>query len=963
MKIFTFFSILLLSTSLTFGQVISQFPYQENFDGNLVGWSASGAWALGTPGNKNYINRTFSAPNAWVTTLNGLYPDNSWSYLTTPRFNFSNKIPILSFRQMFDSESGYDGMRLEYRIGNGAWIIIPSSSTSQNWYNGSTGLLGNCWSGSIDRNNYILSEEVVLAVTGQNNVQFRFFFRSDGSVRRDGFAIDNFRIEVSRSDIEAIGIEGGYIGGNPSPGCQVPPDSLFLVLKNNLHLGIGSFPVEYQIGSNTRTIFANIGGLETKKIYLPPPYNFQNGLNNVRAWSNYIADIDNANDSASYAVTINNQVDLDLLRLISPSNGVVSCSGPRSDLRVEVRNLTFTDLNEVRVSYRFKDSTFTDTISSVVRPACAVGSYLHSFSKDLYFPSSGSYDISIWVDHVLDNNASNDTIRATLNYIENLPLPYLEDFNNSTAVDGTGNDKVGVLPIGWFGLHVGVRDTYTGVTDVGPSSDYGGQGNYINFFQQGSNFGILQSPCINIPNTSNDIFLDFRYFMDIRTSSPSGIIIDDINNSVRVSTQIPFAGQSNPEDPYASVKLNINSLKGLTVRVAFQSFADAGAFSVDYLRIYEVASTDLEVVNINSPSGSECGNQNDGSVTIQVDNVGFTSVSNFELCYQVNGNAEVCEVVSGGTINPTDQPISFTFAQKVDFSNPGNYGIKAYSKLATDGNTLNDTAQSLFKNSSALIPFNSEFDSSEIVHPSFVWEESTGQYRWVFTKGSTPSFNTGPLKDADDDDNGYYAYTESLIGSMTGEAAILSNDQCFDFNNTQTLILEYNYHMYGTSIDKLYLVLAGDSQNVIIDSLIGAQQSSSSDPWGKRKISLSNINMNQAFFSFVAVKGNGEQGDIAIDNFRVRDSTVTVNELLLEEDLTIFPIPTKNILHIQGPFLEQSKGLQYQLFDANGSLELEGISSNERTLSIDVSNFPAGIYFIRITNGFKWRSQKLIIQE
>ena len=59
---------------------------------------------------------------------------------------------------------------------------------------------------------------------------------------------------------------------------------------------------------------------------------------------------------------------------------------------------------------------------------------------------------------------------------------------------------MGVLPDGWEGFAVGVRNGPTGIADAGPQFDYSGNGNYITFLGNPGVTAELISPCIDIPN-------------------------------------------------------------------------------------------------------------------------------------------------------------------------------------------------------------------------------------------------------------------------------------------------------------------------------------------------------------------------------------------------------------------------------------------------------------------------------
>jgi hypothetical protein len=177
-------------------------PYFDDFDGTNPGWTATTGsvtttvWELGTP-SYGTTNSAYSPPNAWDVNLNTAYQPNASAYLTSPYFNFSNAVSaVLSFYQNRNTQTNFDGTRLEYSINNGPWQILGTTSTGTNWYNSSVAALGSSgWSGST--NGWIKSSiDLPADFNNQSLVQFRFFFASNASTQWDGFSIDDFEINV-----------------------------------------------------------------------------------------------------------------------------------------------------------------------------------------------------------------------------------------------------------------------------------------------------------------------------------------------------------------------------------------------------------------------------------------------------------------------------------------------------------------------------------------------------------------------------------------------------------------------------------------------------------------------------------------------------------------------------------------------------------------------------------------------
>ena len=77
----------------------------------------------------------------------------------------------------------------------------------------------------------------------------------------------------------------------------------------------------------------------------------------------------------------------------------------------------------------------------------------------------------------------------------------------------------------------------------------------------------------------------------------------------------------------------------------------------------------------------------------------------------------------------------------------------------------------------------------------------------------------------------------------------------------------------------------------------------------------------------------------------------------LRNTFSISPNPTSNNFYIENDFLEK---VNYQIFDASGRLMQEGSFFQQNNYEIDLSNFPQGIYFLKIQSGEYFGSEKVV---
>ena len=137
------------------------------------------------------------------------------------------------------------------------------------------------------------------------------------------------------------------------------------------------------------------------------------------------------------------------------------------------------------------------------------------------------------------------------------------------------------------------------------------------------------------------------------------------------------------------------------------------------------------------------------------------------------------------------------------------------------------------------------------------WTQDTSDnIDWVRKSGSTLSSNTGP---SNAHDGTHYIYIETSSGAM-GDRAVLTSPLLLPNDR----LLKFWYHMYGVNINKLSVEGQQSSDNTWIElwSHSQATHSSSSDPFVQQTVP---VPASYLRLRFIAVRGSGYRGDIAID--------------------------------------------------------------------------------------------------
>lgn len=227
--------------------LVGSIPYIEDFETSNGGWTAYGnanSWAWGTPAGA-VISSAAGGTGAWVTNLTGTHNNSESSFIESPCLDLSSLTvdPILSFSLTYDTESCCDEGWVEYSTDGGAtWTKLINNGAALQWYND----LGNQWwdgTSSGGAGVWVNAENVLVGLAGQSSVKIRFAFSSDGSVIREGFGIDNVRIDLP-SAIDA-GVSDLI---SPVTGCGLSgSDSVRVRVKNFGADTLTSTPVSFEL--------------------------------------------------------------------------------------------------------------------------------------------------------------------------------------------------------------------------------------------------------------------------------------------------------------------------------------------------------------------------------------------------------------------------------------------------------------------------------------------------------------------------------------------------------------------------------------------------------------------------------------------------------------------------------------------------------------------------------------------
>lgn len=148
-----------------------------------------------------------------------------------------------------------------------------------------------------------------------------------------------------------------------------------------------------------------------------------------------------------------------------------------------------------------------------------------------------------------------------------------------------------------------------------------------------------------------------------------------------------------------------------------------------------------------------------------------------------------------------------------------------------------------------------------------LWEQpTTDDFDWTRQMGATPSANTGPTSAYE---GNYYIYAEAS-GNTNNEASLLS--PCINLFNINNPTLYFAYHLYGSQIGSLEIEITDDFGDTW--ATIWSTSGNQGNAWVFTSADLSAYSNSTVLVRFNATI-NGEEGDIALDNFLIQEGCGT----------------------------------------------------------------------------------------
>ncbi|MEM6267962.1 MAG: T9SS type A sorting domain-containing protein [Bacteroidota bacterium] len=171
----------------------------------------------------------------------------------------------------------------------------------------------------------------------------------------------------------------------------------------------------------------------------------------------------------------------------------------------------------------------------------------------------------------------------------------------------------------------------------------------------------------------------------------------------------------------------------------------------------------------------------------------------------------------------------------------------------------------------------------------------TTNFSWRADNNGTGSGGTGPDVDHTlGTAAGIYMYTEASTPAAPGDTAFLESPN-LNLATFNAPALSFWYHKAGGSMGDLYVdIFNGTTYIRDVDSIIGATQNATSDPWLERRVNLTAFT-GTIRVRFRAVCGAGFAGDMAIDDVSLVElpaqDVEIADEVLLPVRYAQYPLP------------------------------------------------------------------------
>ncbi len=939
-------------------------PYTQDFEANNGGWFNNSipptAWEYGTP-SYGLTSTAHSGIKCWDINLDTSYFNSATSYLYTPTFNFTTiGATNLSFWINYNSESYYDGTRLEFTTNGGVtWQLLGSMNDpiALNWYNIAALNSSNLPAWQANSLGWINARYNLTFLQSYNSVQFRFVFTSDNTQITDGVSIDDFSIQplpaIDPSLVKTTCSNSSYQLGTTS-------NPILLTIKNQGSQALTSFNYGYTkngIAGQTGT-FAGTLLPGDSIIFSLPGTIVNNIINNICGYVSKVGDADTTNNSMCIIIqgaTIYAIPYYENFETGSPDWQADNSMSPTSAWELgypTFGNTTGTHSGTNAWDINLTTSYGANAISYLYSPLFDISSFIHP-------------KMSFWQNR-----------NTELNW-DGMRIEYSYDSQNWNLLGGYGypntinwyNEQIissSQLPA-WAGMSVGWEFSQILLDDFQ-------NGQSIQFrFVFTSDLSIVVDG-ISIDDFSITAAFDNDASLESIISPGSFLIEGAIaplqilvkNKGVNTLTQLNLTSIFNNGTPQnfswsgtlltdSTVLLNlgfINPIGGSnSIKIYNTWLSDMDHYNDTLFAIpYAIYALDAGVNSIYSP----VNNTASGAilpVSVLLKNDGAYTLTNIPVSMQLNNDPPITANWTGSLA-----PGSFTYFSMPDIlAAVDTNHLKVYIDWPSDYHHENDTAYSTyFGYLSSTLPYTTDFETAnggwrnDYVSQFTQWQYGMPNF------GSTSSTHSGSKCWDINLNMPYFSAANATLLSpyfIVNSGSTLKLDFWTNYateTNTDGLFIEYSCD----EINWYHLGIVNDPQgNNWYNSIITLNKpawSGFSQGWKQCSYTFApTLSSNFILFRYRFISDvNVVDAGASIDDFSL--SIVTgIEDLNHQQDLHVFPNPAKDFLNVvcSQNFITEPLEIHSTLGQC-----LYSIKITDEHFSIDIKTLPPGLYYIASGN-------------
>lgn len=340
----------------------------------------------------------------------------------------------------------------------------------------------------------------------------------------------------------------------------------------------------------------------------------------------------------------------------------------------------------------------------------------------------------------------------------------------------------------------------------------------------------------------------------------SGVVTDAITNQP-IEARITVIGKENYEswvptelpegDYYRPIKAGTYSV--LYEAECYEPVTLTGVTISDYASV--IQDVQLTPIGGGTPTGLSVTSIQSASVALSWQG---TSNATYDVRYRVLGGTNWTDVSSStNTTTITGLLANTSYEAQVRSNCTG--GVSSPYSASINFTTVEEPACTGINN----FPYTESFESG-----LGFWENSNADdIEWTRNSGGTPSNTTGP---SSGQDGSFYLYTEAS-GSASPDKTALLTSPCIDLSNLSGASLEFGYHMYGTDMGTLEVLISTDGGNSYTS--IWTRNGDLGNTWNQAIISLAVYSGSVVKLQFKGTTGTGFRSDMAIDIIKIQSST------------------------------------------------------------------------------------------